>query len=309
LVNDELTDTGDGFGGVSVFDNDGFGGTVPSDASVRVLRQPGEGFVVIEADGTVSFTPNSQFEASSGTEFTYVFERGGETSTATVELRTLGGQDNGSSESSNDPASDDPGEGAATPANGQIATTDGPPVSTNENQNPGSVSNLTQRAITAGVFTNGSGADTFSNDFSDIEFENDFSLLTTKTDYSTYLYSSFVDTGLLTGEFASRIATSGRQGLQDLAEGAILNVLFWQELETTNHEYIQTELGEFETAITVGALSFSGVAITVVVRAALLGLSLGATYAQPWWMTSFDFLPIIDSEDSESIGQIVDRED
>ena len=84
--------------------------------------------------------------------------------------------------------------------------------------------------------------------------------------------------------------------------------MFWQELDTANHDFIHTEFGEFESAITVGALSLSGVAVTVLARAALLGLSFGATYSQTWWMTSFDFLPIIESEDDESIEQIVERE-
>ena len=316
LRNDVLEDVGDGFGGVSIFENDAFDGTIPADASIRVI-QPAEGFVVIEADGTISFTPNAQFTGVAQTEFTYVFERGGETSQAVVELRTIGGLTNGSNtETSNTEStnteSNNSGQQQTDNETGSLGSnpveTDGPAPS---QPTSGAEQIVGQRLseILKSSATNDSGADTVDSGFADSEIFDDLGLLTTQTDYSTYLYSSFVDTGLLTGEFASRIVTSGRQGLQDLAEGAILNTLFWQELESTSHEYIQTELGEFESMITVGALGFSGVAITVVVRAALLGLSLGATYAQPWWMSSFDFLPIIDSEDRESIGQIVDRED
>ena len=161
---------------------------------------------------------------------------------------------------------------------------------------------------TTSFVVNDFGANTFSNDSSFADIDGQRRILTTPSEYSTYTYSSFVDTGLLTGEFVSRISTAGRQGLQEFAGNTLLTALFWQELDTANHDFIHTEFGEFESAITVGALSLSGVAVTVLARAALLGLSFGATYSQTWWMNSFDFLPIIESEDDESIEQIVERE-
>ena len=114
-----------------------------------------------------------------------------------------------------------------------------------------------------------------------------------------------MDTELLTDDAISRLTQSNRQAIEDLV-GDEITIAFWQELESNNEKYLQVESHTFETAFAAGAFGFSSIVITIVTRTALLTVSFGATYSQPWWMTPFDFLPIIESEDKESIQEIVE---
>jgi hypothetical protein len=215
-----------------------------------------------------------------------------------------------------DPNTDD--ENDADNAGGTTdPTSDGDPLNDADADNDTNPTSSNQpdltRAIGPGnsilrsLAVSGYGADTVSNDFDDIETFLDRDIDISQTIYSTYAYASSVDTGLLTGDAISYRTLSSRQAIEELSDDA-LSLVFWQELETNNNEYLQVESRTFETAFAATAFGFSGVIITIVTRAALLSVSLGATYSQPWWMTPFDFLPIIESEDNESIEQIVEHE-
>ena len=150
---------------------------------------------------------------------------------------------------------------------------------------------------------NNNGANTINNDISFSDF--DFSDRLDFTRYNAYGYESFIDTGLLTSDIVSRALASGRVGVQDFADGLAFAAVFWEEIDSASHNYIETTVGDIETVITVGGIG--SLAFGFVFRWVLVGASMGATYAQPLWVTSFDLLPVIESDD-ESIEQIVDNQ-
>ena len=285
----------------SLFDNDNRSAPLPAGAEFGVLVQPSFGFIEINPDGTFAVTMNAGAPSVASFDFTYFVNNGGEITTANVSVFDAapvpdsGSPDNEQDNSPDDSSNDDSEDGTDIqgPAN--------PNSNPQEDMTP-------ENAVQPRVFAvNNSGANTLNNDISFNEFGVDIVEARPSFD-SNYLYSGFVDTGLLTPELVSRVFENSRSGLQDFNEEFVLAAIFWNELESASHEFIETEIGQIESVIAVGALGFTSVAVGLFTRAVLLGLSLGATYSQPWWMTSFDFLPIVDSEDEESIGQIVDHQ-
>ncbi|QEG21797.1 DUF4347 domain-containing protein [Mariniblastus fucicola] len=315
LQDDLIIDTGDGLDGVSVFDNDNGEVPIPSGATVQVLSQPDSGFVEINPDGTFDFTPNSDALEAVSVEFTYQVESGGEFSTADVTfLKNSNALPPPITADNSDDSGESTGEGestsdsSATNSSGESEASDsGEVLGPIDSSNAPNLNVLTAVQQSGGV-VNTSGADTLDSDIAESEFEVDYGFGSDGSEYSSYEYGGFVDTGLLTTEFINRVVASGRSGLQEFTEQFAFAAMFWQEMDSASHNYVDTEIGEIEAVIAVGALGFTSIAVGLFTRAALLGISLGATYGQPWWMTSFDFLPIIDSQDHESIEQIVDHE-
>ena len=309
LVDDVVVNDGSGVSDVSLFANDNGGAPLPRNKTVSVVSQPGTGIVTINPDGTFVFNQTVQADASAPVEFTYQIESGGESTTADVTFRqaTLQGP-----LTNNDPSGDD-----SDPAsNGATENESGDPAGSTDPALPpdgaGSIPNQgSSDDESTGVVTripaplNNSGANTINNDISPGDF--DFTSNLVGSNYTNYAYQNFVDTGLLTSDLVSRAVETGRAGLQELAEDFALAALFWDEMDSASHNYIEADLGELQTVIAVGTFGVS-VAVGIAARWALLGISLGATYSQPLWVTTFDFLPVVHSGDDESIEQIVDNQ-
>jgi len=100
---------------------------------------------------------------------------------------------------------------------------------------------------------------------------------------------------------------AAQAGVSEFTQEFVFNTAFWQQLDEASQDFVYEEIGEIETAFAIGALGFTSLTIGLFARAALLGISLGATYSQPMWVSSFDFMTVIDTEDEESIEQIIDN--
>jgi len=299
LEDDDVTLSAEGASDVSLFENDNGATSLPDDVTFGVVSQPESGIVEINPDGTLTVTQVAGAPVAAMFEFTYFVENGGEVTTA--EAMVIQGVPNSDSGGNTDGNSIDPD--GSLEANEPVAIPDlqGPlETTTEENSEPQFVAPPKVLAV------NSNGANTLNNEIASAEFDINFSSAITTAD-SSYAYST-IDTGLLVPELVSRVTETGRLRIEEFSEEFALASIFWNEMESASHEFVETEVGQMETAIAVGALGFTSVAVGLFTRAALLGLSLGATYSQPWWMTSFDFLPIVDSEDEESIEQIVNHQ-
>ena len=308
LGDDVFVDEGAGFDGLSIFTNDNGGQAMPADANVQIIEQPRNGIVTLNPDGTFTFTANDPGDAEL-VNFRYSVERGGETTFANVSLIPGSNGDSGrndtestnrETESDREPSTDDENTSGDESIDESDSDTglSGPGQARNENESPYILS-----VGNASDF----GADTENSSSSSFQFAPDAQFSSTDGFGQTYLYARSVDTGLLTNQLGNRQIVSGQIGLQASIESSNLAAIFWQELDSTKRDYFVSQLDTGNEALwKAGALSLPIFVVGLVTRAALIGVSLGATYSQPWWTTSFDFQPIIESQDSESIEQMVD---
>ena len=298
-MDDVLKDDGTGVSDVSLFANDNGGAAFAEAATVSIVDQPNSGFVEINPDGTIVFTPNAQGSNVTSVEFTYQVEIGGEFSTADATFTQAPAPPTTPTEIT--PVNDENETVDETDVDDSVDPSGLGPVT---NQDPANEVN-TRPNTPRGAIVNPSGADTLNNDITRDNSRFDFISGFDEALASNNYFVNFIDTGLLTSDFASRVVVAGRAGLQEFAEDFALASFFWDELDSASHDYIATSIGDIETALTVGAFGAS-VAVGLFARWALIGISLGATYSQPLWVTTFDFLPVVDSDDDESIQQIVD---
>ena len=295
LMNDNFIDDGSGVSESSLFANDNGGVPFSDDATVTVVGQPDSGFVEINPDGTFVFTPTA--EGFSAVEFTYQVEIGGEISTADATFTQapplpIAPTDTTPVDNDNEPTDETELGETIDPDLVPMITTDSPDEVNTRSDTP------------RGAAVTPNGADTLNNEITVNDSDFDFVGFDEALASNNY-FVNFIDTGLLTSDFASRVVVVSRAGLQEFAEDFALATFFWEELDTASSDYIETSIGDIETALTVGAFGAS-VAVGLIARWALIGISLGATYSQPLWVTTFDFLPVVDSDDDESIQQIVD---
>lgn len=302
LEDDLFVDEGVAFGATSIFANDNNGNALPAGAVVSILSQPEFGIVTLNADGTFSYVTVGSGD-NVQVEFQYVVLNGGESSVATVTLVPgvpieTDDSEPADADSETEPDDDADNESDATSAAGPAAVDTSNGDRDEDLLGGGRIENV----------GDGSGADTESNDIAAFEFEPEDQVNASGGSSSTYAYAGSVDTELLTNQIRYRLVATNRLGEQGVFDGSGLAAAFWQELESTKRDYFVSQLDVSDTALwKAGALSLPIFVVGLVTRAALLGVSLGATYSQPWWTTSFDLQPLIESNDNESIERMVDR--